>query len=76
MDIREQTFGELTVRASFNPSQDSQVDAIKQKAADLIDACHALRQGANGDAAVVRLASLAITEAEIACMWAVKAATA
>ncbi len=65
-----QTFGEQRVRASFNPSADSTVDQIKEKTADLIDLCEALKPKDG------RLASLAQTAYEEAAMWAVKAATA
>jgi len=64
------TVGEIRVRTSFNPSQDSVVDQIKQKAAELINLAESLK---NKDA---RLASLAQTAYEEAAMWAVKAATA
>lgn len=71
---REMTFGEKAVGLSFNPSGDTQVGDLKVKAAAFIDACHALRgQGANKE--VARMASIAITEAQTAQMWAVKAAT-
>lgn len=64
------TIGELRVRTEFNPSQDSTVDQIKQKAAELINICEELK---GKDA---RLASIAQTTFEEAAMWAVKAATA
>lgn len=62
--------GERRVRTSFNPSSSSEVDYIKQKAAELIDLCEGLK-GRNG-----RLAALAQTAFEEGAMWAVKAATA
>lgn len=64
------TIGEQRVRTQFNPSQDSVVDQIKQKTAELINLCEELK------AKDPRLASLAQTEYELAAMWAVKAATA
>lgn len=64
------TLGEQRVRTSFNPSADSTVDQIKQQTAKLIDLCETLK------AKEPRLAALAQTEFEAACMWAVKAATA
>jgi len=64
------TIGEDRVRTKFNPSADGTVDLIKQKSAELIDLCEALK---SKDA---RLASLAQTHYEDAAMWAVKAATA
>ena len=67
---QELTIGEARVRATFNPSQDSVVDQIKQKTAELINLCEELKSKDG------RLASLAQTEYENAAMWAVKAATA
>jgi len=65
-----QSIGEQRVRTKFNPSDDSVVDQIKQKTAELINLCEELK------AKDGRLASLAQTEYETAAMWAVKAATA
>lgn len=64
------TIGEQRVRTEFNPSNDSLVDQIKQKTAELINLCEDLKSKDG------RLASLAQTEYETAAMWAVKAATA
>lgn len=64
------SIGEDRVRIKFNPSDNSLVNQIKQKSAELIDLCEELK---NKDA---RLASLAQTHYEDAAMWAVKAATA
>ena len=64
------TIGEQRVRTTFNPSADGAVDQIKQKAAELIDLCEALK------AKDGRLAALAQTSFEEGAMWAVKAATA
>lgn len=63
------TIGEDRVRVKFNPSQDSVVDQIKQKTAELIDLCEFLKSQDP------RLAALAQTDYEKAAMWAVKAAT-
>lgn len=63
------TTGEDRVRTKFNPGNNSMVDQIKQKSAELIDLCEQLK---SKDA---RLASLAQTHYEDAAMWAVKAAT-
>jgi hypothetical protein len=68
--MSETTIGESRVRTTFNPSNDSTVDQIKQKSAELINLCEELK------AKDGRLASLAQTEYESAAMWAVKAATA
>ena len=64
------TVGEIRVRTSFNPSNDSVVDQIKQKTAELINLCEELK---GKDA---RLASIAQTSYEESAMWAVKAAPA
>ena len=65
-----QTVGEQRVRTTFNPSASSDVEIIKNKTAELIDLCDALKSKDG------RLASLAQTSYEEAAMWAVKAATA
>jgi len=70
MGDQSKTIGEQRVRTEFNPSNDSIVDQIKQKTAELINLCEDLK---NKDG---RLASLAQTSYEEAAMWAVKAATA
>jgi hypothetical protein len=64
------TLGESRVRTNFNPSADSAVDVLKQQTAHLIDLCEQLK------ARDPRLASIAQTVFEEACLWAVKAATA
>ena len=68
--MAEKTLGEARVRTDFNVGNDSAVDQIKQKSAELINICETLK---SLDA---RLASIAQTEYESAAMWAVKAATA
>lgn len=83
-----QTLGEKRVRISFNINNDSIVDKIKQKSADLIDFLNAVKndevsktyektpqelQDQSGEK--LRLISLAQTKYEEAAMWAVKAAT-
>lgn len=74
------TVGEQRVRTSFNPGNNSVVDQIKQKTAELINLIDGLRAPDSiqkeefGE--YVRLKSLAMTEYENAAMWAVKAATA
>lgn len=74
----ELTFGQKAVGLTFNPSGDEAVARCKQGFADLIDQMHALRTRTDGsapDPEVMRLASVAITEAQGAQMWAVKALT-
>jgi hypothetical protein len=68
------TFGERAVGLTFNPSGDPTVNELKQAFAQIIDLCHDARE-ATGDAETKRLWSVAITEAQGAQMWSVKAAT-
>lgn len=75
---RELTFGEKAVGLTFNPSNDTDVDTVKRQYATIIDMLEELRRttaflGARGEKG--RLASIAITEAQTAQMWAVKALT-
>lgn len=67
------TKGEQRVRTTFNPSNDSVVDQLKQKTAELINIVELINKQ---DAEVHRLKALAQTAYEEAAMWAVKAATA
>jgi hypothetical protein len=69
---RELTFGEKAVGLTFNPSGDPEVEMVKKLYAEIIDICHD-RSEANGERA--RLFKIAITEAQGAQMWAVKAVT-
>lgn len=68
-----QSFGERAVGLSFNPSGDDKVTKVKKLYAEIIDLLHEDR-GENRDERA-RLASVAITEAQGAQMWAVKAVT-
>ena len=68
------TFGQQAVGLTFNPSGDQTVVDLKQSIADLIDIMNTMRDSAT-DQEVKRLCSVAITEAQTAQMWAVKAAT-
>jgi hypothetical protein len=68
------TFGEKAVGLDFNPSGDKTVTKLKQLYAEIIDICDEARTaGPKGEKA--RLWSIAITEAQGAQMWSVKAAT-
>lgn len=71
---RELTFGEKAVGLAFNPSGDSAVTTIKKYYAQIIDDLNSLRSGTESGEAK-RLYSVAITEAQTAQMWAVKAIT-
>lgn len=70
---REMTFGEQAVGLTFNPSGDEKVTALKEHYAAIIDILNSDR-GDNRDERA-RLASVAITEAQGAQMWSVKAVT-
>ena len=63
------TVGEKRVRTEFNPTENSNIDLIKQKTAELINMVEDLKY------LDPRLASLAQTSYEEAAMWAVKCAT-
>ena len=68
-----QTFGEKAVGLTFNPSGDPTVNRLKALYAEVIDVLDAIRTGERSERG--RLASIAITEAQTAQMWAVKAVT-
>lgn len=67
------TKGEVRVRVTFNPSDNSLVSKIKQKTAELIDLVELID---TRDAELHRLKYKAQDAYEEAAMWAVKAATA
>ena len=73
------TYGEKAVGLSFNPSKDPDVDAVKKLYARIIDLCAKYRAAAVDPATKsperARLFSIAITQAQAAQMWAVKAFT-
>lgn len=71
---RELTWGEKACGVNFNPSNEPKVDRIKAEFAAAIDTLYNLRDAAH-DAEVTRMLSVAITEAQTAQMWAVKAIT-
>lgn len=72
--VAEPTFGEKAVGLAFNPSGDDAVAACKRKFAVVIDLMNDLRNSSDNPE-VKRMASIAITEAQSAQMWAVKALT-
>lgn len=76
-EARELTYGRQAVGIGFNPSGDPLVYELKAGYADIIDALNVLRESAkaDGDSEKIRIISIAITEAQGAQMWAVKAAT-
>ena len=67
--VQSRTVGEIRVRTQFNPNNNSVVDEIKQKTAELINLCETLKH------LDVMLADKAQIVYEEAAMWAVKAAT-
>ena len=72
--MREPSFGEKAVGLTFNPSGDENVQKVKELYAEIIDLCDTIRK----EFAVSekgRLMSVAITEAQSARMWAVRAIT-
>lgn len=74
METREMTYGEKAVGLTFNPSNDDAVSQCKQEFAAVIDRMNDLRNSTD-NAEMKRMASVAITEAQTAQMWAVKAIT-
>lgn len=72
---REMTFGEKAVGLTFNPSNNPEVDFCKRGFAEMIDQMNRLRYQTECSLEVARMASIAITEAQTAQMWAVKAIT-
>jgi hypothetical protein len=68
------TYGGKAVGLTFNPSGDDAITRCKQGFATLIDQLHQQRLYSIHDEAK-RLCSVAITEAQTAQMWAVKALT-
>lgn len=73
-EISEMTFGQKAVGYSFNPSGDVAVHNCKVEFAVVIDRMNSLRNNTD-DEEIKRMASIAITEAQTAQMWAVKALT-
>jgi hypothetical protein len=75
---RELTFGEKAVGLTFNPNGDSGVNKVKELYAEIIDIMNEFQkvEASNMNTGEhKRLASVAITEAQTAQMWAVKALT-
>lgn len=70
----ELTYGQKAVGITFNPNNNGIVHEIKTAYAGIIDTLNAIRTETE-DGEVKRLCSVAITEAQTAQMWAVKAIT-
>lgn len=73
-ETRPMTFGEHAVGLTFNPGNHDAVAQCKAEFAAVIDRMNDLRTSTD-NAEVKRMASVAITEAQTAQMWAVKAIT-
>lgn len=71
---RELSFGEKAVGLSFNPGGNEEVQRVKSAMASLIDLLDVMRKSTD-EGEKKRLYSIAITEAQSAQMWAVKAIT-
>ena len=69
------SFGQKAVGLAFNPSGSEAVIALKTDFAGIIDFLDKARNHPNTSPEQKRLLSIAITEAQGAQMWAVKAAT-
>ena len=67
--LKDCTIGEDRVRTKFNPAASDVVTLFKNQTATLIDQVYAIKE------LDPRLAALAMTAFEEACMWAVKLAT-
>ena len=74
-NTRPMTYGEKAVGLTFNPSNDDAVAQCKAEFAKVIDRMNELRQAVNTNPEITRMCSIAITEAQTAQMWAVKAIT-
>jgi hypothetical protein len=78
MESREMTFGEKRVQRNFNPTANQQVEELKTMYASIIDKLETLKneKSDNGNKMLsgeyVRVISLAQTELETSCMYAVK----
>lgn len=70
----ELTYGDKAVGRTFNPSGLLEVEELKKSYAYIIDTLDMQRRHSE-DPEVKRLCSIAVTEAQGAQMWAVKAVT-
>ncbi len=73
-EVGELSFGEKACGVSFNPGGHVIVNDIKRQFASIVDDLNGHRLAAS-DLEVKRMLSIAITEAQTAQMWAVKAVT-
>lgn len=77
-NLRDLTFGEKAVGLTFNPSNNNNVQKIKELYAEIIDILHEIECPMSNNISsndMNRLLDIAITQAQTAQMWAVKAIT-
>lgn len=74
MNETEMTYGQKACGVSFNPGGHPEVDRIKREFSYIVDRLNTLRIDTSNQE-VARMLSIAITEAQTAQMWAVKAVT-
>lgn len=77
-NLRDLTFGEKAVGLTFNPSNNNNVQKIKELYAEIIDILHEIERPASDNISsndINRLVDVAITQAQTAQMWAVKVIT-
>lgn len=75
-DAQSLTFGQKAVGLTFNPSGDPDVQKVKELFAAVIDFCNDRKPPYDGKPnEKSRMLAIAITEAQTAQMWAVKAVT-
>jgi hypothetical protein len=65
---RQLTFGEKRVQKNFNPSANEKAEVLKKMYAQLLDLLEYMKE----DGKDVRCLSIAQTELETSCMYAVK----
>jgi len=73
--MAEKSYGQKAVGMDFNPSGDANVRLVKEAYAEVIDLLNDMRSTNEASAELKRNCSLAITHAQTAQMWAVKAIT-
>lgn len=73
--MSELTFGQKACGVSFNPGGREDVDKIKRAFADVVDILNEHRLFSDASPEARRMLSIAITDAQTAQMWAVKAVT-
>lgn len=72
--MSELSYGQKAVGLNFNPSGNMDVEFCKKDFASIIDRMNDLRNRTDSPE-IKRICSVAITEAQTAQMWAVKALT-